>query len=351
MSSMLAHHFTPALRWAGGHRMTLYTWARPRRFPRLPRPEPRYFDVASNARVLAWCYWQPTRHRAPTLVALHGLEGSAEAHYMQGLADKAFNAGMNAVLLNQRNCGGTEHLSETLYHSGLSDDPRFVLEELIEVDRLDRIAVAGYSLGGNLALKLAGEYGRSAPPALQAVSAVSPTMDLAACVLALERPGNTLYQWNFVRNLKARMRRKARHFPGRFDLSALRRIQTVREFDDAYTAPLFGFGTAERYYEAASSQRVVDRIAVPTLVLTAADDPFVPPEQFDAPGLRSNPHVTVIVTAAGGHCGYFGEPAGDDDGYWAEKTVIEFAVGRCHAARETPIGARAFRDSPIGTAR
>jgi predicted alpha/beta-fold hydrolase len=320
--------YTPAARWAGGHRMTVYTWARPRRFPRLTRPEPRYFDVAPDARVLALCYWQPQKRGAGTLLALHGLEGSATAHYMQGLADKAFGAGMNVVLLNQRNCGGTEALSETLYHSGLTHDPRSVIEELVAVDGLGRIAVAGYSLGGNLTLKLAGEYGPDAPTALRAACAVSPTMDLAACVDALERPENRLYEWNFVRNLKSRLRRKARHFPERFDTSKLRAVRTVREFDDVYTAPHFGFGTAERYYREASSLRVADRIAVPTLILTSANDPFVPPAQFDAPALRGNPQVRVVVTQDGGHCGYVDDER-CDDGYWAERMVVRFVKARC----------------------
>jgi predicted alpha/beta-fold hydrolase len=314
--------FAPAGRWIGGHRMTIYTWARPRRFPRLPPPESRYFDVAADARVLALCYWQNRPRTHPTVLALHGLEGSATAHYMQGVADKAYARGFNVVLLNQRNCGGTEHLSATLYHSGLTDDPRAVIEELEAVDGLDAIGVIGYSLGGNLALKLAGERER-VPAALSAVAVVSPTMDLETCVRALEQPQNCLYQWNFVRNLKARMGRKRRLFPGRFDAPSLRGVRTVRQFDDLFTARFFGFGTAERYYREASSLRVVDRIGVPTLILSAADDPFVPPAQFDAPALRQNPNITVLITPAGGHCGYIEDPQ-DDDGYWAERTAVAF---------------------------
>ena len=132
---------------------------------------------------------------------------------MRGMSDKAWAAGWNVVRLNQRNCGGTEHLSRGLYHSGLTHDPLFVMRELIAADGVGAIAMAGYSLGGNLTLKLAGELGDAAPPELKAVCAVSPTMDLACCVDALERRSNLPYQWNFVRNLKARMRRKAAAFP------------------------------------------------------------------------------------------------------------------------------------------
>jgi hypothetical protein len=310
--------------------MTIYTWARPRRFPRLPAPQPRWFDVAEDARVLAHCHWQPEPAARPTLLALHGLEGSSSAHYMAGLADKAWARGWNAVRLNQRNCGGTEHTSAGLYHSGLTSDPRRVVQELITVDRLPAIVVVGYSLGGNLTLKLAGEYGAGAPPAVVAACAVSPTFDLARCVDALERPGNRLYEWHFVRSLKARMRRKAHLFPGRFDLSRLASVRTVRQFDEYYTAPHHGFDGAADYYYRASSLRVAGRIRVPTLILAAADDPFVPPDQFDAPELRDNPHVTLVVTPTGGHCGFVAASAQDYDAYWAEESALRFAE---HAIR------------------
>lgn len=319
--------FVPLSRWAGGHRMTVYAWARPRRFPRLPRPVRRIFDVAPDARVLAFCYWQGRPRERGTLLALHGLEGSAGAHYMLGLADKAWQAGLNVVLLNQRNCGGTEHLCATLYHSGLIEDPAAVLRELREVDGLSSFVVAGYSLGGNLALRLAGVLGDAARPHVRGVCAVSPTMDLAACVAALEQPANVLYQWNFVRSLKARLRRKARLFPDLLDLSRLGAVRTVRDFDDLYTAPHFGFGDAATYYHHASARRVVDRIRVPTLIVSAADDPFVPPEQFEAPEVRDNPHIAVVITRFGGHCGFVAEARNGDDGYWAERVVVETASG------------------------
>jgi predicted alpha/beta-fold hydrolase len=246
----------------GGHKQTLYAWARPRQFPNLPAPSERFFDVADDARVLAHCHFRGatggkggTGEKAPTLIVLHGLEGSSMAHYMRGIACKAWAAGWNIVRLNQRNCGGTERLSRGLYHSGLTHDVRFVLRELLEHDGVPAVAVAGYSLGGNLALKLAGELGDDAPAGLVAVCAVSPTMDLAACVKALERKSNIAYQWNFVRNLKGRMRRKAVVSPGLFPLEPLKRIWTVRQFDEAYTAPHHGFRDAADYYYRASALR------------------------------------------------------------------------------------------------
>jgi predicted alpha/beta-fold hydrolase len=321
--------FVPRASLVGGHRMTLYSWGDPRRFPRLPAPTIRYFDVAADARVLAHCHWQPRPWEHPTILALHGLNGSSDAHYMKGIAVKAFARGMNVVRLNQRNCGDTEHLSAGLFHSGLTADPKFVLEELIEVDGLPSIGVAGYSLGGNLALKLAGEYGDTPPPQLIACAAVSPILEISGCVRALERRANFLYEWNFVRGLKRRMKRKGRIWPGAFDLTKLGAIRTVREFDEAYTAPYFGFADAEDYYHRASAMRVVDRIRVPALVIISEDDPFVPTQPFRDPKVAGNPHVTLRICEHGGHCGFVGPSNGNgDDGYWAETQIVEFVAGR-----------------------
>jgi predicted alpha/beta-fold hydrolase len=317
--------FTPRPSLRSAHAMTLYSWGNPRHFPRLPAPTVRYFDVAPDARVLAHCHWQPRPWEHPTLIALHGLNGSSQAHYIRGMAAKAFGRGMNVVRLNQRNCGDTEHLSAGLFHSGLTADARHVLGELSAVDGLPDISVAGYSLGGNLALKLAGEYGDAPPAVLTAVAAVSPILEIGLCVDALERPGNAIYQWNFVRDLKRRMRRKDRWWPGRFDLTKLGTIRTVRDFDEVYTAPHFGFRDAEDYYHRASAMRVVDRIRVPALVITAADDPFVPSQPFHDPKVTGNPHITLLVCDHGGHCGFVGVRDGDgDDGYWAENRVVAF---------------------------
>jgi predicted alpha/beta-fold hydrolase len=305
--------------------MTIYAWARPRRFPELPEAERRYFDVAADARVMARCHWQPGAAAKPALLLLHGLEGSSDTHYMRGIAAKAWVRGFNVIRLNQRNCGGTEHLSRGLYHSGLTADPLFVIRELLERDGLTSIAVAGYSLGGNLALKLAGELGGDAPPALKAICAVSPVLELEVCVRAIERRQNLAYEWNFLRNLKSRMRRKAALSPKDWDLTQLRRVWSIRAFDEHYTAPHHGFQGASDYYHRASAMRVIDRIQIPSLVITAADDPFVPPEPFSDPKIRNNPNITTIVTSHGGHCGFVAEANGYD-GYWAEKAIVDFAA-------------------------
>jgi predicted alpha/beta-fold hydrolase len=321
--------YDPLPRWTGGHRMTLYAWGNPRHFPALPAAQARYFDVSSDTRVLAHCHWQPRAWEHPTVLLLHGLESSSGAHYMLGLSHKAYGAGFNCVRLNQRNCGGTEHLSPGLYHSGLTNDPLKVMRELIEVDGLASLTVVGYSLGGNLALKLAGDFADAPPVELKAVCAVSPTMDLAECVDALERPSNRVYQWNFVRNLKNRMRRKARLFPDQFSAQALAGITTIRQFDDEYTAPYHRFRDAADYYHRASAVRVVHKIGIPTMIISAQDDPFVPPTPFHDPALLQNPHIRVRLPPHGGHCGFVEKRNGMYDGYWAEREIVEFLKHHC----------------------
>lgn len=326
MSFVFDEYVAPAA-LRNGHAMTIFAWARARRFPGLPAAAERLFDVAPSTRVLAKCHWHAEPGAQPTLLLLHGLEGSADAHYMRGIADKAWAAGFNVVRLNQRNCGNTDHLAEGVYHSGLTADPKAVVHELIERDRLPSIVVVGYSLGGNLAVRMAGEYGEAAPREVKGFVAVSPTIDLATCIVALERRPNWMYQWNFMRDLKGRIRRKAQYFPGLYDTGPLRRLRTVRQFDDAYTAPMSGFRDAADYYYRASAIRVVHRIRVPTLIISAADDPFVPAGQFREPVVTGNPHVAVRVSRHGGHCGFI-ESGGNGrtgDGYWAERAIVRFA--------------------------
>ena len=313
--------FTPRWGLGNGHLMTVFAWARPRVFPDLPQPEARLFQTTADTQVLGHCYWQADRHTRPTLVALHGLEGRSDRHYMLGLADQAWQRGWNAVLLNHRNCGDTEHLTPTLYHSGLTEDAFAVITELA-AEGLPHFGVAGYSLGGNLTLRIAGElatvHGRADLP-IRAVAAVSPTMDLHVCIDAMERPINYPYQRNFLKDLRARLNRKAARWPGRFDLTPLAAVRTIRQFDDAYTAPQAGFGNAANYYTKASAIRLIDRVTIPTLIVSAEDDPFVPGEQFRRPEVAGNPHVRVLVTDDGGHCGFVSKT-----GYWAEETVMRF---------------------------
>ena len=281
--------------------------------------------VAPDSQILGHCHWQQNRQHARTLLLVHGFEGCGDSHYMLGIADKAWRTGLNVIRLNQRNCGGTEHLTPTLYHSGMSDDFAAVVCELAAKDGLHDIWAAGYSMGGNLVLKMAGETcGRLS--SLQGLVAVSPNIDPAACVEALERPANWLYQHHFLTGMKARVRRKAIHFPNKFDLTLLSRVSTLREFDDRFTAPFGGFQDAADYYERVGARHVLGRIRVPTLILTAQDDPFIPFRTFMTPAVQANSSITLLAPEQGGHCGFFQRHRPDEDCYWAENRLVEWVV-------------------------
>lgn len=328
----------------------------PRRFA-LPPGEERLFRVDAETQLKGICHWQGdgsegkeekekkttqrrgvrddfaekdaadrVRRDLPVVVIVHGLEGSCESGYVVGIADKAWARGFHAVRLNQRNCGGSERLTPTLYNSGLSGDYRAVLMELAE-EGFEQIFFVGYSMGGNLVTKMAGELGAGAPPQLKGVAVVCPALDLAACADALEKRENFIYQRHFVRGLMTRYLHKAELFPERYRKNGFGPIRTVREFDDEITAPCFGFRDAAEYYEAASAKRVVADVAVPLLVVTAQDDPFVPYELFARAGVEKNPCVRFVAPERGGHCGFISRFAGAER-FWAEERIVEFVEER-----------------------
>ena len=288
--------------------------------------ERRLFRTAPDTQLVGFCHWQPSRRAAQTVVLLHGLEGCCDSHYMQGIAAKAYAVGYNVVRMNQRTCGGTEHLSPTLYNSGLSADYRSVVRELAETERLERIWLIGYSMGGNLLLKATGEMGRT-EPALVGTVAVCPNIDPTRCVLELERPGNWIYHRHFLTRLKARLKRKAALFPGKWDLNALDRISRISEFDDRYTAPDGGYRDGADYYDRSGARHVLDRIAVPATIITAQDDPFIPYSMFLTPAIQQHAYLRLIAPRHGGHCGFFQTKQAHEDRYWVENRIIEIVTG------------------------
>ncbi len=314
--------FVPRRWLCGGHRQTLAGALLPRHNA-LPAPQKRLLEVEAGTGVLTFCNWQPEPRCALTLVIVHGLEGSSESQYVIGTANKAWAAGMNVVRMNVRSCGASARFASTLYHSGLSQDVGTVVRELISGDKLPRIALAGFSMGGNMVLKLAGELGMDAPPELRAVAAVCPGIDLAVAADALHLWRNRLYEWNFVYNLRRSFRRKAGLYPNRYHVGCLRGVHSLRAFDDVVTAPHWGFSGADDYYTRASAAPVLQRIAVPTLVIHALDDPFVRTTVETRARLAANPNVRLVETAHGGHCGFLAKPQGYD-GRWAERRIIEF---------------------------
>jgi uncharacterized protein len=243
---------------------------------------------------------------------------------MIATAEKAFRAGFNVVRVNFRNCGGTEHLTPTLYHGGLSEDLRAVVNELIEKDGLNRIFLLGFSLGGNMVLKLTGEYGEDAPSEVVAAGVVSPSVDLQASAESILARENWLYHKQFMVSLRSRMRLKQKLFPDRYDLSELSRIRTIREFDEAFVAVAAGFKNADDYYYRASSLRVIANIRIPTLIIHAEDDPFIPFEPLRDRVFAENPYILMIATQRGGHVAFISSARADEDRFWAENRMVEF---------------------------
>ncbi len=318
-----ARPFRPPPLLRNGHAQTLAGWAWPRR-PRYHPDEIRLFEVEPGVRLLARCRWHEDRTARATLVLVHGLGGSADAPYMLGAARLAYGAGANVVRLNQRNCGGTEHLTPTLYHSGMSGDLAAVLRELVRRDGLSRVLVAGFSMGGNLALKMAGEMGGEAPTALLGVCAVSPALDLSETTRNLELPQNRLYQRSFVLGLRRLVERKKELYPNLYDVRKLGRLRTVRDFDELYTAPHGGFASAWDYYARTSAVRFVPRVRVPTLIIHARDDPLVPFGPLQRPEVSSNPNVVTAAPSCGGHVAFVSAEKGER--FWAEERIAEL----CH---------------------
>jgi hypothetical protein len=327
--------FTPRRWLRGGHVQTLASFLIQRRF-HVPAPEERFIEVEPGIQVLCHCHWQADRMHALTIIIVHGLEGSSESQYMLGVTEKALAGGMNVIRYNQRNCGGTDALAPVLYHSGLSNDVAAVAREVIARDGVSRLALVGFSMGGNIVLKLAGEWGTHAPPQFRAVAACCPAIDLAISSDTLHHFSNRLYEKYFLWALRRRMLQKARLFPDHFDVSRLRGIRSLREFDDKVTAYYCGFTGVTDYYDRASAAHGLERIAVPALVLYAANDPFIRITAETRRKIFSNPNITFVETADGGHCAFVGSPvklpdevgnSGDvryDDGYWAEHEIVNF---------------------------
>ena len=314
--------FVPRRGLANSHLQTIVGNFLPRPPFDLPKvAETVEVDPADGSRVLCHCHWQSEPAGRLTTVLVHGLEGSSDSRYIQGVAARAWAAGFNVVRMNMRNCGDTDALTPTLYHSALSGDVGAVISHFAAKFGLERVALVGYSMGGNLVLKLAGEWGNRAP--LVAVAAVCPAVDLAPGSDALHEPRNRLYEYRFLRGLMRRFRRKAELFPDRYQVTGIGPIRSLREFDDKIVARYCGYRDADDYYYRAAGARVVDRIAVPTLILYAADDPFVRILPETRAHIHANRHIDFVETEHGGHCAFLSRDRGDDI-HWAEATVIRY---------------------------
>jgi predicted alpha/beta-fold hydrolase len=292
-------------------------WRRPMDTLRFP-VEVKLYDTEPGVRVLVHSQ-RPAGQPIAEVVVVHGLEGSSDAGYARSLAHELLEAGWAAHRFNMRSCGGTEHLSgHGLYHSGQTSDLLAVIRQ-IKGDA--PIFLAGFSLGGNVVLKLAGELGDRASELIFGVIAISTPIDLAACAKKLASPSNFVYSRRFLRRLKQRIRLKAQSAPGLFALDQLDRVKSIYEFDDKFTAPAFGFGTADNYYATQSSNQFLDRIHVPALLVQAKDDPLIPFEVYNHPAFSRNPNLRLLAVEHGGHVGFVSRTA---PRFWLDRVLLEW---------------------------
>jgi predicted alpha/beta-fold hydrolase len=245
------------------------------------------------------------------IVMVHGLEGSGEAGYIRSLAAAALDAGFAAHRFHMRTCGGTERLCETLYHAGLTGDLLAFLRQLAAPAFL-----VGFSLGGNVVLKLAGELGGCAGGIVAGVCAVSTPIDLAVCVRRLAKRDNRVYEARFLRRMRARL-----CATGRYSAADFAGLRSVFDLDDRITAPSFGFGNAANYYRTQSAIGYLEAIRVPTLLIQAKDDTFVPFEIFESSAVRANPRVELLATEHGGHLGFLGRRP---HRFWVDHAIVDW---------------------------
>jgi uncharacterized protein len=323
--------FVPPRLLRNAHLQTIFGNLLPR-IDTLPEPETQLIEVerptsGEASFVLCHCHWQPAEVRSQrlTMIIVHGLEGSSSSRYVLGNSARALAAGCNVIRMNMRSCGEGEEFSPSIYHAGRSGDVAIVMAELARTYLIRSFALVGYSMGGNLVLKLAGELGTGAPLYLKAVVGVSPLMDLAASSAALHEPKNLLYESRFLREMLSRFRRKIDLYPGLYTADGLETIRTVRQFDEQVVALYGGFTGAEDYYHSVASSNWAQNIAVPTLILHALDDPFIRMTPDTRAKLVANPRVMLIETRHGGHCAFLSLEPGDA-GYWAERTLLDFLL-------------------------
>jgi predicted alpha/beta-fold hydrolase len=264
---------------------------------------------------------QPDSATRGELILIHGLEGSSQAGYARSMVCAALQAGFATHRVNLRSCGGTESLALSNYHSGQTADVLHILRERKRISGLP-LFLAGFSLGGNVSLKLAGELGEAGGELLAGVCAVSTPIDLGACATALGKRQNVVYDRRFLISLKGKIRRRAVQAPAMYTLEHMSKVRTIFDFDDYYTARLFGFGTAENYYRTQSSNQFLERIRVPALIVIAKDDPLVPFRVYDHPAFRENPYLRLVAVDHGGHLGFI---ARGKSRFWLDPLVVGWA--------------------------
>ncbi|GAB3228319.1 alpha/beta fold hydrolase [Hymenobacter seoulensis] len=262
-------------------------------------------------------------------IVSHGLEGDAGRPYVRGMVRALNHAGMDALAWNYRSCSGEMNRLLRSYHLGDTDDLDFVVRYALGKARYRRVFLTGFSAGGNVTLKYLGENPARIPREVQRAAVFSVPTDLKSSSQQIARLENRIYLNRFMKTLRAKMREKAALLPDQVDLTGLDELQDFPQFDDRYTAPMHGFKSADEYYEHASSGRYLSGIQVPTLIVNAENDPFLPPSCFPREVAAASKFVYLETPSDGGHVGFAeGSPDGD---YYSERRAVDFLTAETPA--------------------
>jgi uncharacterized protein len=308
--------FAPLFRNPHLQSIVAHFWPRPDVTAEFP-VERRLIQTEPGVQVLVMSQ-RPRGEARGEVVMVHGLEGSGDAGYMRSLSAAALRAGFAAHRFHMRTCGGTEHLCDTLYHAGMTGDLAAVVRELRGEGRAP-VALVGFSLGGNVVLKLAGELGDAAGGLVRCVVGISTPLDLAACARRISAADNRIYEERFVRLMRERLTAT-----GRYRKEDFADLRTVEALDDRITAPAFGFGDAANYYRTQSAIGYLAGIRVPTLLIQSKDDTFIPFSIYESGVVRSNPRIRLMVTEHGGHLGFL---ARAPHRFWVDYATMNFICG------------------------
>ena len=323
--------YSPPPLLPGGHVQTLYASLVRRvefdydRRTRIDTPDGDFLD-------LDWADAQTSASSDRVAVLTHGLEGSADRGYMRGMARALARRGWDVCAWNLRGCSGELNRRVATYHSGKTEDLARVVDHVLAQGYATAVLV-GFSLGGNLTLKYLGERGPTVDERIRGAATFSVPVDLKASSHQIARTTNWHYTQYFLRTLRDKIRRKAERHPSGVRTDALPHVHTLRDFDDAYTAPLNGFRDADTYYREASSKPLLSNLPVPTLLVNAANDPFLADACYPTGIAEGHPHFTLDVPDSGGHVGFV--TFNDNGEYWSERRAASFlATARSRSGKE-----------------
>ena len=290
---------------------------------KIPTTKRIYLHIDKKTSIALDCSLQSYPTKKPLLILVHGMEGSSDSHYMLRMAVKSFNLGWSTIRVNLRSCGNTEPYAQSIYNAGQSQDINKIINYCIK-NKYNKIMLVGFSLGGNICLKLAGEYGKKFPKQIIGIAAVSPALDLAASEKLIDSPKSNFYRVFLLNSLKKRIKRMALVNPCIYNPALFKKIKTIKDFDAAFQVPLLKLKNVSEFYKKASAVSQIPKIALPALIIHAHDDPIAPISPLKRPEILHNKNIIALLTKNGGHVGFISKPSLQEDKYWAENRVLEF---------------------------